>query len=152
MVQNHIINEYEGKHRKKKVPKFNIGDSISIHLRIIEGEKERVQVFNGTVIARKGSGLSETFSVYRHAYGSSMERVFLLHSPKIAKIEVVRSGKVRRAKLYYIRGASGKAAKIQEFLGLKEEAEEPEAAAGESLVQKPDVDETAREEQPKSEE
>lgn len=126
MIQNEIIKDYQSRHQKKKVPKFQVGDTIRVHLRIIEGEKERVQIFNGTVIAKKGSGISETFSVYRHAYGSSMERVFLLHSPKIAKIEVMKSGKVRRAKLYYIRGASGKAAKIQELLGLKGAKEEEE--------------------------
>jgi large subunit ribosomal protein L19 len=73
-----------------------------------------MQAFTGTVIAKKGTGLSETFSLYRHAYGSNMERVFLLHSPRIAQIEVVRSGKVRRAKLYYMRGKSGKAMKVRE--------------------------------------
>lgn len=143
MIQNRVIQEFEKTLRKKKVPKFNVGDTVSLHLRIIEGNKERIQIFNGTVIAKKGSGLSETFSVYRHAYGSSMERVFMLHSPKIAKIEVVKSGKVRRAKLYYIRGASGKKAKLQELLGLKTEGEEfEEGAEIASEAEKPDVDES----------
>lgn len=93
---------------------FNIGDTVRVNTRIIEGEKERLQAFSGTVIAKKGSGLSETFTIYRNAYGSSMDRVFLLHSPRIASIEVVRPGKVRRAKLYYLRGLSGKAAKVRE--------------------------------------
>lgn len=144
MAQNQIIQAYESKHSKKKLPKFNVGDNVRVHLRIVEGEKERTQIFNGTVIARKGTGLSETFSVYRHVYGSSMERVFLVHSPKIAKIEVVRSGKVRRAKLYYIRGASGKAAKVQERLGLIEAEEEVEGAV--ENASKPDVDETVKKE------
>ena len=96
-----------------------MGDLIRVHLRIAEGDKERIQIFAGTVIAKKGSGLSETFSLHRVAYGEGMERVFLLHSPKIAKIENVRSGKVRRAKLYYIRGKQGKAAKIQARLGVR---------------------------------
>jgi large subunit ribosomal protein L19 len=145
VIQNELIKQYHEKNQKKKVQKFNVGDNIRVHLRIIEGEKERVQIFNGTVIAKKGSGISETFSVYRHAYGSSMERVFLANSPRISKIEVMRSGKVRRAKLYYIRGASGKAAKIQELLGTKAEKEEVGEAIVESIEMKTDVDETVKE-------
>lgn len=99
---------------KKEVPSFKIGDTIRVNTRIIEGEKERLQAFTGTVIAKKGSNLSETFTLYRTAYGSSMDRVFLLHSPRIASIEVIRSGRVRRAKLYYLRGRSGKATKLRE--------------------------------------
>jgi large subunit ribosomal protein L19 len=99
---------------KKEAPSFNIGDTVCVNTRIIEGEKERVQAFTGTVVAKKGYGISETFTVYRTAYGSSMDRVFLLHSPRISSIEVVRAGKVRRAKLYYLRGLSGKSAKIKE--------------------------------------
>jgi large subunit ribosomal protein L19 len=109
-----VIQELEETYLKQDVPSFNIGDTIRVNTRIIEGEKERLQAFTGTVVAKKGSGLSETFTIYRNAYGSSMDRVFLLHSPRIATIEVVRPGKVRRAKLYYLRGRSGKAAKIRE--------------------------------------
>jgi large subunit ribosomal protein L19 len=108
------IVEVESSYLKKDVPTFNIGDTVRVQTRIIEGEKERLQAFTGTVVAKKGTGLSETFTVYRTAYGSSMERVFLLHSPRIAGVEVMRAGKVRRAKLYYIRGLSGKATKIRE--------------------------------------
>lgn len=123
-----LIEELEKAYLKKDVPKFNIGDTIRVETRIIEGEKERMQAFTGTVIAKKGAGLSETFSLYRHAYGSSMERVFLLHSPRIAQIEVIRPGKVKRAKLYYLRGKSGKATKVREqFAG--EEAIESETPA-----------------------
>ena len=114
MSRSPLIVEVESTYLKKDVPAFNIGDTVCVQTRIIEGEKERTQAFTGTVIAKKGSGLSETFSVYRTAYGSSMERVFLLHSPRVAGVEVVRSGKVRRAKLYYIRGLTGKATKIRE--------------------------------------
>ncbi|MCB1116101.1 MAG: 50S ribosomal protein L19 [Chlamydiia bacterium] len=121
MSQGALIEQIEAEQLKKDVPPFNVGDTIKVHIRIIEGEKERVQVFTGTVIAKKGSGLSETFSMYRIAYGTRMERVFSLHSPRIAKIEVVRSGKVRRAKLYYLRGAAGKAAKVKEKIGVKKE-------------------------------
>jgi large subunit ribosomal protein L19 len=109
-----FIQEVEETYLKKDVPVFNIGDTIRVNTRIVEGDKERLQAFSGTVIAKKGSGLSETFTIYRHAYGSNMDRVFLLHSPRIASIEVTRPGKVRRAKLYYLRGRSGKAAKVRE--------------------------------------
>lgn len=109
-----VIEQLEETYLKKEVPVFNIGDTVRVNTRIIEGEKERLQAFSGTVIAKKGTGLSETFTIYRNAYGSCMDRVFLLHSPRIASIEVVRPGKVRRAKLYYLRGRSGKRAKVRE--------------------------------------
>lgn len=108
-----VIEKLEKQQFKKDVANFAVGDTIRIHIRIIEGQKERTQIFTGTVIARKGSGSSETFSVHRVAYGEGMERVFLLHSPRIAKIEVVKEGHVRRSKLYYLRGTSGKASKVK---------------------------------------
>lgn len=114
MKQNPLIQSIEAGQLKTSLPDFRVGDTISIHTRIVEGEKERVQVFTGTVIARKGAGLSETVSLYRISYGSAMERVFMIHSPRIAKMELVKSGKVRKSKIYYIRGAFGKKAKIQE--------------------------------------
>jgi len=114
MSQDLLIEKINNKQLKTDIASFNVGDTVKVHVRIIEGEKERIQVFTGTVIARKGKGISETISIYRVAYGSGMERIFLLHSPRIAKIEVVRSGKVRRAKLYYLRGAFGKASKVKE--------------------------------------
>lgn len=117
MKRTKVMQEIEAQQLKKDLPVFHIGDTINVHTRIIEGEKERVQIFTGTVIARRGSGLSETLAMYRVSYGAGMERVFLLHSPRIAKIEVVKSGKVRKAKLYYLRGATGKAAKIKEQIG-----------------------------------
>ncbi len=113
-MQSQLIENFEKQFLKSEIPSFQVGDTIRVHIRIVEGEKERIQVFMGTVIAKKGSGLSESFSVYRNAYGSNMEKVFLLHSPKIASIEVMRKGKVRRSKLYYLRGESGKAAKVKE--------------------------------------
>ncbi len=121
MSRDALLEEIETSQLKQDIPHFNVGDTIKVHIRIIEGDKERVQIFTGTVIARKGSGLSETFSLYRVAYGSGMERVFSLHSPRIAKIEVMRQGKVRRAKLYYLRGTAGKAAKVKEKIGVKKE-------------------------------
>ena len=119
MRQNQLIAEIEKGFLKTSLPAFKIGDTVRVHIRIVEGQKERVQVFTGIVIAKKGSGLSETFTVYRNAYGCSMEKVFMLHSPRIYKVEVMRSGKVRRAKLYYFRGASGKAAKLDEKIFRK---------------------------------
>jgi large subunit ribosomal protein L19 len=108
-----VVQELEKRLVKKDIPDFRVGDTVRVHIRIVEGEKERIQVFTGTVIARKGSGLSETFSVHRVAYGEGMERVFPLQSPRILKIEVAKRGKVRRGKLYYLRGKSGKAAKVE---------------------------------------
>lgn len=116
-MKSQLIEDMEANLLKKDIPDFKVGDTISLSFRIIEGEKERVQVFTGTVIARKGRGISEMISLYRVAYGSAMERVFPLHSPKLAKIEVVKRGKVRKSKLYYLRGVSGKKAKIEEQIG-----------------------------------
>ena len=114
-----IVQRLEKKQLKKDIPPFRVGDTVRVHTRIIEGEKERTQMFTGTVIARKGSGLSETFSVHRVAYGEGMERVFILHSPRIAKIEVMKEGHVRRGKLYYLRGTSGKASKVRGRVGSR---------------------------------
>ena len=131
MKQNKFIQEIEGDLLKKDLPAFRVGDTLCVHTRIIEGEKERIQMFTGTVIARRGTGLSETVALYRVSYGSEMERVFLLHSPRIAKVEVMKSGKVRKGKLYHIRGAAGKAAKVKEQIGgaLEEETVSSDTAA-----------------------
>ncbi len=118
MKQCQVIQEIEAQQLKNHIPEFHVGDTISIHQRIIEGDKERIQIFTGTVIARRGGGLSETIALYRFSYGAGIERVYLLHSPKIAKIEVIRTGKVRKSKLYYLRGTSGKASKVQEHIGI----------------------------------
>ena len=99
---------------KAEIPQIGIGDTVKVHCRIKEGEKERIQIFEGTVIARKGSGVSETFTVRRTSYGVGVERTFPLHSPRLDHIMVIRRGKVRRAKLYYLRERSGKAAKVKE--------------------------------------
>lgn len=99
---------------RKNTPKLAIGDFVRVHFKVIEGTRERIQVFEGTVIGIRGEGLRESFTVRRISYGVGVERVFPLHSPKVAKVEVVRHGKVRRAKLYYLRGRVGKAAKITE--------------------------------------
>jgi large subunit ribosomal protein L19 len=112
-----VIQKLEAQQLKQDIASFRVGDTVRVHIRIIEGQKERIQVFTGTVIARKGCGLSETFSVHRVAYGEGMERVFLLNSPRIAKIEVMKEGDVRRSKLYYLRGTSGKKSKVKARVG-----------------------------------
>lgn len=128
MIQNQLIQEIEGELLKSDIPPFNVGDTLTVHLRIIEGEKERLQGFTGTVIAIRGSGLTKTIAMYRVSYGAGMERVFMVHSPRVAKIEVIRSGKVRKAKLYYLRGASGKKAKVRgKIEGAKRVVEAPGA-------------------------
>lgn len=128
MIQNQLIQEIEGELLKSDIPAFNVGDTLTIHTRIIEGEKERLQGFTGTVIAKRGSGLSSTIALYRVSYGAGMERVFMIHSPKIAKIEVLRSGDVRKSKLYYIRGTSGKKSKVKgKIKGAKKELATPAA-------------------------
>ena len=99
---------------KKDVPVVNVGDTVNVHVKIKEGEKYRIQVFEGTVIAKKHGGINETFTVRRVAHGCGIERVFPIHSPVVDKVEIVRSGKVRRSKLYYLRSRVGKAAKVKE--------------------------------------
>ena len=101
---------------KKEVPKFNIGDTVRVHNKIVEGTRERIQLFEGTVIAKKNGGISETFTVRRISYGVGVEKTFPLHSPRVEKVEVIRTGKVRRAKLYYLRDRVGKAAKVKELI------------------------------------
>lgn len=143
-----VIAKIQSKQLKKDIPSFRIGDTIRVHTRIIEGQKERIQVFTGTVIARKGSGLSETFSLHRVAYGEGMERVFPLHSPRIAKIEVVKEGHVRRAKLYYLRGTSGKASKVKGRIGpnrVKELPTESEEQQQQPIAEAVEVSETTSE-------
>lgn len=109
-----LINLLEREQVKKDIAKFNAGDTVRVHFKVIEGGRERIQVFEGVVIRRRGGGTSETFTVRRVSYGVGVERTFPLHSPRIEKIEVVRRGKVRRARLYYLRGLHGKAARIQD--------------------------------------
>ena len=99
---------------KRELPEISIGDTVKISVNIREGERERIQMFEGTVIARKGSGVAETFTVRRVSYGVGVERVFPVHSPNVKDIQVVRHGKVRRSKLYYLRDRVGKAAKVKE--------------------------------------
>ena len=109
-----ILDKIGQEQLKDNVTPFNVGDTVKVHCRVIEGGKERVQVFQGIVIARRGAGVNEAFTVRKISYGEGVERSFPLHSPRLDKITVLRRGKVRRAKLYYLRNLSGKAAKIKE--------------------------------------
>jgi large subunit ribosomal protein L19 len=111
-----LVKAVEQQQLKGGYKEVDIGDYVKVHLKIKEGNRERVQIFEGTVIARKGAGLSETITVRRLSYGVGVERILPVHSPKIEKIEIVRKGKVRRAKLYYLRDRVGKAAKVKEKL------------------------------------
>ena len=108
-----IIKSIEHEQLKNKIPELKIGDTVRVHVRIKEGNKERIQVFEGIIIKKQGGGVNETFTVRRISYGVGVEKTFPLHSPKIATIEVVRKGRPRRAKLYYIRDLTGKAAKVK---------------------------------------
>ena len=113
-MKNRLLTLAEAPGIKKDVTDFTIGDQVDVHQRILEGQKERIQVFSGVVIGRHGEGMRATFSVRRIVQGEGVERVFPLHSPKIAKIEVKRTGQVRRAKLYYLRDRVGKATRLRE--------------------------------------
>ena len=114
---NELIKSIEAEQLKATVDDFNVGDTVKVYGKIKEGNRERIQVFEGVVLKRQGGSNRETFTVRRIAYGCGMERVFPLHSPVVDKVEVVRKGKVRRAKLYYLRDRVGKAAKVKEQIG-----------------------------------
>lgn len=109
-----LIRALEESQYKDAIPEFRPGDTVKVHVKVVEGTRERIQVFEGVVIRRRGGGLSETFTVRRVSYGVGVERTFLLHTPRIDKIEVVKRGRVRRARLYYLRKLRGKAARIEE--------------------------------------
>ena len=109
-----LMQAFTAKYVKAEPPVANVGDTVRVHVKIKEGEKERIQLFEGTVIAMKHGGVSETFTVRRLSHGVGIERVFPVHSPHVEKVEIVRSGKVRRGKLYYLRGRVGKAAKVKQ--------------------------------------
>ena len=111
---NNIIDAINQENVKSSIPQFNVGDTVKVMVKVIEGDRERLQAFEGIVIARKHGGISETFTVRRMSFGVGVEKTFPIHSPKVADIQVVRQGKVRRAKLYYLRARTGKAAKVKE--------------------------------------
>src|SRR5262249_28314553 len=116
-MKNKLLALIEESGARKDIPEFNIGDQVDVHQRILEGQKERIQVFSGTVIARRGQGMREMFTVRRIVQGEGVERIFPLHSPKVAKVEMKRTGRVRRAKLYYLRERVGKATRLAERRG-----------------------------------
>lgn len=111
-----LIKTIEESQKKESLDGFKVGDTVKVHFKIVEGKNERIQIFEGLVICFKNSGLSRTFTVRKNSYGVGVERIFPLHSPRVARVELVRPGKVRRAKLYYIRKKIGKAAKIKELI------------------------------------
>ena len=163
-----IIKSIEHEQMKNAIPNLKVGDTIRVHQRIKEGNRERIQVFEGIIIKKQGGGLNATFTVRRVAYGCGVEKTFLIHSPMVEKIEVVRVGKARRAKLYYLRDRVGKAAKTKEDIGARIEtkeivikgAETEEApvaeevatpAVEEAKVEAPATEEVKAEEAPKAE-
>lgn len=117
-----IIKSIEHEQLKNKIPDLKVGDTVRVHQRIKEGNRERIQVFEGIIIKKQGGGVNATFTVRRIAYGVGVEKTFLVHSPLVEKVEVVRVGKARRAKLYYLRNRTGKAAKTKENVGAKIES------------------------------
>ena len=125
------INAIEAEQMKSEVDQFKVGDTVKVHFKIVEGKTERVQIYEGLVIAMKNSKIGKTFTVRKISYGVGVERVFPLHSPRIVKVEVVRPGKVRRAKLYYIREKIGKGAKIKELIIKKSTAPKNAKASSE---------------------
>ncbi len=108
------LDKVEKLYLKKKPPKFDVGNTVRVHMRIVEGEKERIQIIEGVVISKRGSGTRETFTVRKVSYNIGVERIFPIHSPRVEKVEVIRKNKVRRAKLYYLRNLRGRAARLTE--------------------------------------
>ncbi len=113
-MTNALLTKFINKHKRTDLPEFRPGDTVRVHVKIKEGDKERLQAFEGTVIARKNTGMGETITVRKISFGHGVERIFPLHAPVIERIEVVRTGRVRRAKLYYLRELKGKAARLRE--------------------------------------
>ena len=135
-----IIKSIEHEQLKNKIPELKVGNTVKVHVRIKEGNKERIQVFEGIIIKKQGGGLNETFTVRKTSYGVGVEKTFLIHSPWVEKVELVRVGKDRRAKLYYLRDRVGKAAKTKELVGAR--IENKEIVVKEDLVEEP-VEEVA---------
>lgn len=150
-----IIKSIEHEQMKNKIPYLKVGDTVKVHVRVKEGNRERIQVFEGIVIKKQGGGVNETFTVRRVSYGVGVEKTFLIHSPAVEKVEVIRVGKARRAKLFYLRDRLGKSAKTKEKVGARIETKE--LTIKEELVEEPvqeevaEVEETATQEEPKAE-
>lgn len=135
-----IIKSIEHEQLKNKIPELKVGNTVKVHVRIKEGNKERIQVFEGIIIKKQGGGVNSTFTVRKTSYGVGVEKTFLVHSPLVEKVEVVRVGKARRAKLYYLRDRVGKAAKTKELVGAR--IEDREIVVKEELVEEPVAKET----------
>ena len=136
-----IIKSIEHEQLKNKIPELKVGNTVKVHVRIKEGNKERIQVFEGIIIKVQGGGVNQTFTVRKTSYGVGVEKTFLVHSPLVEKVELVRVGKARRAKLYYLRDRVGKAAKTKELVGAR--IENREITVKEDLVEEPVAEEAA---------
>lgn len=136
-----MIKSIEHEQLKNKIPELRVGDTVRVHQRIKEGNRERIQVFEGIIIKKQGGGVNATFTVRRVSYGVGVEKTFLVHSPLMEKVELVRVGKARRAKLFYLRDRVGKAAKTKEKIGAR--IEDREITVKEELIEEPVVEETA---------
>ena len=136
-----IIKSIEHEQLKNKIPELRVGNTVRVHVRIKEGNKERIQVFEGIIIKVQGGGLNQTFTVRKTSYGVGVEKTFLIHSPLVEKVELVRVGKARRAKLYYLRDRVGKAAKTKELVGAR--IENREITVKEDLAEEPVAEEAA---------
>ena len=136
-----IIKSIEHEQLKNKIPELKVGNTVKVHVRIKEGNKERIQVFEGIIIKVQGGGLNQTFTVRKTSYGVGVEKTFLIHSPLVEKVELVRVGKARRAKLYYLRDRVGKAAKTKELVGAR--IENREITVKEDLAEEPVAEEAA---------
>ena len=147
-----IIKSIEHEQLKSKIPVLNVGDTVKVHVRIKEGNRERIQIFEGIIIKKQGGGVNETFTVRRISYGVGVEKTFLLHAPSVEKVEVVRVGKARRAKLYYLRDRVGKAAKTKEKVGARIETKEIVLKEKKAEVKEEPAKEAVKEEPAKSEE
>jgi large subunit ribosomal protein L19 len=123
-MATNLIDKVEEKHLKKEAPEFSIGDTVDVHVKIVEGDRERVQVFNGTVIARKGRGINAVFTVRRIVNNEGVERIFPLHSPNVVNVDVKRSGIIRRSKLFFLRERTGKSVRLREKWITKAKTEE----------------------------
>ena len=139
-----IIKSIEHEQLKNKIPELKVGNTVRVHQRIKEGNRERIQVFEGIIIKKQGGGVNATFTVRRVAYGVGVEKTFLIHSPMVEKVEVVRVGKARRAKLYYLRDRVGKAAKTKEAIGAR--IENREITIKEEMTEEPVAEEVAQDE------
>lgn len=150
MDKGKVLREYQARYMKRKVPRFHVGDTVEVYYRVKEGDKERVQRFEGTVIRRSGGGTAETFTVRRIVAGEGVERIFPLHSPNLVDIKVVRFGRVRRARLYYLRERVGKATRVKERILSKEDLAqiaEGQEFAGVVAQQESEVSEEAEQKQ-----